>query len=60
MNGAGTSRPKRDRKEVSLGVMYSPMRHCTGGCNKRKSTGQFSGDSTVCIRCARRNFVKKT
>lgn len=34
--------------------LYSPQRNCAGPCKKRKSYTQFSGKSTVCIRCVRR------
>ena len=33
---------------------YTPMRNCKGECRKRKSHFQFTGTSTVCIRCVRR------
>ncbi|MBC7857986.1 MAG: hypothetical protein H7Z39_04240 [Burkholderiaceae bacterium] len=33
---------------------YTPMRRCTGECKTRRSIGQFTAGSTVCIRCARR------
>jgi hypothetical protein len=41
------------KKETSAGA-YQPMRKCTGACNRRRSLGQFVGQSTVCIRCVRR------
>lgn len=53
MNGSGTTRPAPDRNQVNVGI-YTPMRRCTGGFNRKRSCGQFIGDSTVCIRCARR------
>jgi len=33
---------------------YTTTRTCTGMCKRRRSIGQFVGDSSVCIRCARR------
>lgn len=42
------------KRESSVGC-YSPMRACTGGCKRRRSIGQFEGESTVCIRCQRRS-----
>lgn len=32
----------------------SAMRKCEGPCKKRKSVGQFTGASTLCLQCARR------
>jgi hypothetical protein len=42
------------QRESHVGA-YTPMRNCTGECKKRKSFLQFTGTSTVCIRCVRRN-----
>jgi hypothetical protein len=33
---------------------FTAMRQCAGECRKRKSIGQFKGESLLCIRCARR------
>lgn len=53
MNGAGVSRN-------AIGYNSGPgmvvnIRLCTGGCRKRRSIGQFAGDSTVCKQCVRRS-----
>ena len=53
MNGAGKT-AARNTARAPYAPAYTPMRKCTGVCRRRKSIGQFKGDSTVCIRCARR------
>lgn len=40
--------------QVEKPSMHFGMRVCTGTCRQRRSIGQFVGDSTVCLRCARR------
>jgi hypothetical protein len=42
------------QREPSVGG-YSTMRHCKGGCKRRRSIAQFAGDILLCLRCARRS-----
>lgn len=34
---------------------FMPMRMCAGPCKRRRSIGQFVGNSVLCLRCARRS-----
>lgn len=38
---------------------YNPVRKCAGACGKRKSVGQFSSGSDVCLMCTRRQVGTK-
>jgi hypothetical protein len=51
---ARVERLHRAIKSESSAGAWTGMRSCTGGCKRRRSLGQFKGDSTVCIRCAPR------
>jgi len=51
--GATMGRHAAIQRESPVGA-YSPMRNCQGPCRRRRSHMQFTGTSTVCIRCARR------
>lgn len=45
---------RAERQDKPSPAVYSPMRTCAGECRKRKSIRQFTGDSAVCKRYARR------
>lgn len=43
----------RANQQVKPGPSFT-MKKCTGACGRRRSVGQFTVGSTVCLRCARR------
>lgn len=49
-----TERVHRAIQADNRAVFSFSMRKCAGACKLRRSTGQFKGESTVCIRCAAR------
>ncbi len=52
MNGAGKSVDRT--APINTGLAYTPMRHCTGICKKRRSITQFDGSKTICKQCTKR------
>lgn len=55
MNGSGTTRPPRDRKEVSTGMGATMRTKVCTACKQSRSLRQFVGDSAACQRCANRS-----